>query len=390
MSGARFSIFLSMVLAVWAVMHLYVFWRLASVPWVAEHLSRRALITIAVLLWLSYPLARMLEARRIDAVGLPLEFLSSLWVGTLFLLLAALLVADIATVGGLLLPRLAPRIIGWAALFALALAVIGLVQGLRRPAVRDYEVVMPGLPKARDGMVVVQVSDLHLGTQLGKAWLEDLVAQVQSLKPDLLVVVGDVIDGNVSRVQPLVPVLSKFNAPLGVWAVTGNHEFYAGLEPSVALLESAGFKVLRGAFVEVTPGLVLAGVDDLTAHEQAGGTGDGLGRALTNRPPGATILLSHTPKRLSPAKLQGVNLMLSGHTHNGQLWPFNYLVRLRYPWVGGRYEAAGATVIVCRGTGTWGPRMRLWRPSELVRITLRSAPGASPVLPPSLASEKSN
>ena len=368
-----------MVLAVWAVMHLYVFWRLASVPWVVEHVSRRALILAAGCLWLSYPVGRILESRRMDTVGIPLEFLASLWVGTLFLLFAASLAADFVTAGGWLLPRLAPRITGWAALLALGLAVVALIQGLRPPVVREYEVAMPGLPKERDGTVVVQVSDLHLGTQLGETWLEKLVMRAQSLKPDLLVVVGDVIDGNVSRVQPLVPALSKFNAPLGVWAVTGNHEFYAGLEPSVALLESAGFKVLRGASAEVAPGLVLAGVDDLTAQEQAGGFGDDLARALTNRPTGATILLSHTPKQFSPEDLRGVNLILSGHTHNGQLWPFNYLVKLRYPRVGGRYEAAGATMIVCRGTGTWGPRMRLWRPSELVRITLRSAPGAGSV-----------
>jgi predicted MPP superfamily phosphohydrolase len=154
----------------------------------------------------------------------------------------------------------------------------------------------------------------------------------------------------------------------------------------VNLLKSAGFKLLRGESAEVAPGLVLVGVDDLTAQEQAGLGADGLSRALSNRPPGATILLSHTPIRL-PADLRGVNLVLSGHTHNGQIWPFNYLVKLRYPWVGGRYQAGGVTAIVCRGTGTWGPRMRLWRPSELVRITLRSTPGASPVSSPSLASE---
>ena len=390
MSGARFAIFLSVVLAVWAVMHLYVFWRLTSVPWVVEHFSKRTILLTGCLLWLSYPLARILESNRLDVIGIPLEFLASLWLGTLFLLFAAVLVTDLVTVGGLLLPRLTPRITGWAALTALVFTLVAFVQGLRAPVVREYEVAMPGLPKERDGMVVVQISDLHLGTQIGRGWLEKLVAQVESLQPDLLVVVGDVIDGNVSRVAPFVPVLKKFNAPLGVWAVTGNHEFYAGLEPSVALLESAGFKMLRGASAEVAPGLVLAGVDDLTAQEQAGLGAGGLNQALTNRPPGATILLSHTPKRLAPEETGGVNLMLSGHTHNGQIWPFNYLVKLRYPWVGGRYQAGDTTVIVCRGTATWGPRMRLWRPNELVRITLRSTPGASPVLSPSLASEKSS
>ena len=94
--------------------------------------------------------------------------------------------------------------------------------------------------------------------------------------------------------------------------------------------------------------------------------------ALANRPPGAAILLSHSPLQAGAAAAAGAGLMLSGHTHDGQIWPFGYLVRLSYPLLGGRYEVDGMPVIVCRGTGTWGPRMRLWRPSEILRITLRS------------------
>ena len=95
-------------------------------------------------------------------------------------------------------------------------------------------------------------------------------------------------------------------------------------------------------------------------------------KALSGRPPGATVFLSHTPWETEKAAGAGAGLMLSGHTHGGQIWPFSYMVRLRYPLLGGRYDVNGMTVIVCRGTGTWGPRMRLWRPGEILRITLRS------------------
>jgi predicted MPP superfamily phosphohydrolase len=122
----------------------------------------------------------------------------------------------------------------------------------------------------------------------------------------------------------------------------------------------------------VAAGLVLAGVDDLTARQQLGREDHPLERALANRPSGATILLSHSPWQADVAARLGAGLMLSGHTHNGQLWPFNYLVGLKYPLLGGRYDVGGMSVIVSRGTGTWGPRMRLWRPGEIVRITLRS------------------
>jgi hypothetical protein len=114
----------------------------------------------------------------------------------------------------------------------------------------------------------------------------------------------------------------------------------------------------------------LAGVDDFTALRRAADRRDSLSVALTGRPPGATILLSHTPWQAERAASAGVGLMLSGHTHGGQIWPFGYLTGLIYPLLQGRYEVDGTTVIVCRGTGVWGPRMRLWRPSEILRVTL--------------------
>jgi hypothetical protein len=133
--------------------------------------------------------------------------------------------------------------------------------------------------------------------------------------------------------------------------------------------------VLRDEWTEAVPGLVLAGVDDLTARRQAGlGGGDPVGRSLAGRPAnGATIFLSHTPWRAEQAARLGAGLMLSGHTHAGQLFPFGFLVKLQYPLLAGTYHVEGMPVVVCRGTGTWGPRMRLFSRCEIVRITLRAA-----------------
>ena len=144
------------------------------------------------------------------------------------------------------------------------------------------------------------------------------------------------------------------------------------------LFEEAGFQVLRDRWAEVRPGFVVAGVDDLTRRRRSGRLGDPVTEALSGRPPGATILLSHTPWKAEQAADAGVGLMLSGHTHGGQIWPFSYLTRLIYPLLGGRYNVNGMTVIVCRGTGTWGPRMRLWRPGEILRVTLRQRPSQTP------------
>jgi hypothetical protein len=368
----RIAAFLTVALGIWAAMHGYVCWRLASVPWVAAHLSRRALVGTAAALWASYPLARFLNARRLETVGRPLEFVAANWIGVLFVLFSTLGIADGVMLGGWLLPGPAPLIRGWAGGVALVLSVVGLVQGLRPPVVREYAVRLAGLPRERDGLVLVGISDLHLGTLIGGPWMARLVGRVNGLRPDVVLIAGDLVDGEVGPLEPLLPVLKTLRAPLGVWAVTGNHEFYAGLDRSVRLLEAAGYTVLRDRWTEIVPGLVVAGVDDLGARRQFGCPDRPVEKALANRPPGAAILLSHSPWQADAAAAGGAGLMLSGHTHDGQIWPFGYIVRLSYPLLGGRYEVGGMPVIVCRGTGTWGPRMRLWRPGEIVRITLRS------------------
>ena len=144
-------------------------------------------------------------------------------------------------------------------------------------------------------------------------------------------------------------------------------------------MEEIGFQLLRNRWAEVRPGLVLAGVDDLTSWHRAGKGGDPVSQALEGRPPGATIFLSHTPWETEKAASAGVGLMLAAHTHGGQIWPFSYLVRRRYPLLEGRHEVDGMPVIVCRGTGTWGPRMRLWRPGEILRVTLRGTKVGNPL-----------
>ena len=137
------------------------------------------------------------------------------------------------------------------------------------------------------------------------------------------------------------------------------------------MFEKAGFKLLRNQWEEVRKGLVISGVEDLTPRYRRGDSTDTITKALSGRPAGATILLCHSPLDAEKAAKAGAGLMLSGHTHGGQIWPFDYLVRSRYPLLEGRYDVDGMTVIVCRGTGTWGPRMRLWHPGEILHVTLR-------------------
>ena len=233
---------------------------------------------------------------------------------------------------------------------------------------------MLGLPTPADGTVLVVASDLHLGSMLGRRWATARAAQFSELRPDLILLVGDIFEGEKETHAAWIPVLQQFRAPRGVFAVTGNHEFYAQPEPILDAFRQAGFRVLRDEHVEALPGLIVAGVDD-PAFRKKGRRDQAIAmdQAFANRPNGATIFLSHTPVLEERAAQMGAGLMLSGHTHNGQIWPFQYFVRIAFRLVTGRYDVNGMTAIVGRGTGTWGPRMRLWKRSEIVRITLRSA-----------------
>jgi predicted MPP superfamily phosphohydrolase len=350
-------------------MHLYVFSRAASVPFVKRLVPRKILIGTGFILWVMFFLGRVIGHGGTGVLAGILEFLGMNWMAVLFLIFVSLLAIDLVTLFGFLVPRLSPSLRGWALLFGLGISAIALFQGLRPPVVEKYEVSLPGLPEAMDGTVLVALSDMHLGSQLGERWLAARIAQVNAQRPDLVVLLGDIFEGHGPPKDELITTFKGLSAPLGIWAVPGNHEFHRGGDMS--LFERESFRLLRNGWAQVRPGLVLSGVDDLTSRRRRGQGGDPLSLALLGRPPGATILLSHTPWQAERAAKAGVGLMLSGHTHGGQIWPFDYLVRKRYPLFEGRYEVNGMTVIVCRGTGTWGPRMRLWRPSEILRVTLR-------------------
>lgn len=361
----------SILISVCTVMQLYVFWRIASVPLITAHLSRSLLVGIGVVMWAIFFLGRVYGHHSTGALAVTLEFLGMNWMGALLLLFVSLLATDLVTGFGFLLPRAAPSLRGWALVAAAILTAIALFQGMRPPVVKPYEVRLSGLPDKMDGTVLVAMSDLHIGSLLGNRWLASRVAQVREQQPDIVVLLGDIFEGHDPPSAAIKATMRGLAAPLGVWSVTGNHEFHGRRNRNRGLPEVSGFQWLRNRWAEVRPGFVLAGVDDLTSMHRAGLSDDLISKSLSGRPPGATVLLSHTPWQAEKAAAAGAGLMLSGHTHGGQIWPLGYLTRRVYPLLAGRYEVDGMPVIVCRGTGTWGPRMRLWHPGEILRVTLR-------------------
>jgi len=368
------SLFIFVALFIWAGMNGYVFWRLSSLPIVASYVPVWAVWCAAAVCWLSLPVSRWFGGFGFPGVSAVVEVFAMTWLGILFLLFVSLLAIDCVTLGGFFFAAYVAKIRLVGVGLALAVAVVAVFQGHRAPVVNEQEVTLPGLPRERDGLKILFISDLHLGGQIGTAWLRDLTGRIPSLAPDLIAVGGDLVDHDISRVQGMVAELSALHAPLGVWAVLGNHDFFGGAEKSSEIMRAAGFRVLRDESDVAIPGLRIAGVDDLGVRGRSKPVEPSIRSALQLVRPGkeGCVLLSHTPVGMDEAASAAAGLMLCGHTHGGQIWPFNYLVAMRYPELVGRFKHETMTLLISRGAGTWGPRMRLWKPGEILLITLRA------------------
>ena len=216
----------------------------------------------------------------------------------------------------------------------------------------------------------LQVSDLHLGLLNREGALKRVVSRLKELEPDLLVATGDMVDAQLDHLDGLSDLWGEINPPLGKFAVTGNHEVYAGLGQSLEFLRGSGFTVLRNESRDVGDILTLAGVDD----DQVRSSPTDESGLLGSRPQGFfTVLLKHRPS-VSPGALGRFDLQLSGHTHLGQIFPFRFLTGLQYPRQNGLYDLpGGAKLYTSRGTGTWGPPMRVLAPPELTVFEVRRA-----------------
>ena len=369
------SVFGTLLTIIFSLFHFYAFQRLGALPILQKYIPPKIWHIIGFAFFFLFLVCRMIPLG--GWLGDASDAFFQHWGASMFLLSGCLLISDIIACAGYLIKKNSlPNVRAGAALLGLILIVAAHIQGLRAPTVTEYDVTVDTLPKSLNGAVIVALSDLHIGEPLiGADWLKDAVSIVQSQNPDMIVLVGDLFERNCAGRTDLTPALKTLSAPLGVWAVRGNHDTVRPnrADATGGLLSSAGIRLLSNECALVAEGLLIAGVDDLTSSGRTSGEGEtNVEKALSNRPSGiATIYLSHSPLLVEPAAKKGVRLMLSGHTHNGQIWPFGYITKTRYPYLYGRYDIDGMTLIVSRGAGAWGPRMRLWSPGEIVRITLR-------------------
>ena len=251
------------------------------------------------------------------------------------------------------------------------ISLISLINGLQPPRVKRLTIPMKELPQELSGFSIVQLSDIHLESYTSKNRIAYLIDTVNRLKPDLIVITGDLTDVRDSRDNgSFCEQFKRLKSTHGVLAITGNHEFYSGIDNFYDLAKCANIKVLRNESVTISGSLQIIGLDDDTA-KQFGGKGPDLDSTIkTCDPAKPVILLYHRPVRFDNAVQKGVDLQLSGHTHAGQIPPMDLLVWLIYKYPFGLHKNNDSFIYTTTGTGHWGPPMRFLSRSEIVHFTL--------------------
>ncbi|MFI9788349.1 metallophosphoesterase [Kitasatospora sp. NPDC051984] len=376
------ALFTALVVPALAAVHYWVWRRVVRDTTAPRGWPRRAgtalLVLLGLLLVAAPPADGALPKPLAQAVGWP----GFVWMAGILYLGFALLVAE--AVRPLLLraarrgaPDLDPsrrlfvnRSLALAAGAAAAATVgYGAATALGPPTIKRLTVPLARLDPRADGFRIAVVSDIHLNSLVGRARARQIADLVNGTRPDLIAVVGDLVeDAGVAEFGPQVAPLARLSAPYGAYFVTGNHEHYSGARQWIDFVRGLGLRPLVNERVAL-PGFDLAGVND------ASGTDEGLGpdyaAALDGRDPGrAVVLLAHQPVQVHEAVKHGVDLQLSGHTHGGQLWPFNHLSRLANPAVAGLHRFGDTLLYVTRGTGFWGPPVRLGAEPDITVITL--------------------
>lgn len=259
---------------------------------------------------------------------------------------------------------------GAAAAAAVGTVGYGTYGVLRGPKVKRVTVPLAKLPRAAHGYRIAVVSDVHLGPVLGRGFAQKVVDTINATQPDLIAVVGDLVDGSVKDLGPAAAPLAQLRARHGSYFVTGNHEYFSGAEQWVEEVRRLGITPLENARREM-PYFDLAGVNDVAGEDE--GQGPDFAKALGDRDTArACVLLAHQPVQIQDAVEHGVDLQLSGHTHGGQLWPGNLIASGANPTLAGLDRYGDTQLYVSRGAGAWGPPTRVGAPSDITLIELAS------------------
>jgi hypothetical protein len=391
-----FAIFLAVTLLVVGGMHYYIWTRLVRDTDVGE--PWRRLLTIGIVAAaVAVPASFFLMRARAGALTDGFVLGAMLWMGVAFFLLSTLVVVDILRLTSWGLGALtdwlrhapespadperrllvARAVAGGAVLVAGGAAAFSVSSALGDPEIHEVPVRMARLPRQLSGLSIAQITDLHIGRTIGEEEVRRVVTATNALRPDVIALTGDFVDGSVRMLEASVAPLAALSARYGVFFVTGNHEYYSGASAWVEHLRKLGVRVLRNERVVIGDrgaSIDLAGIDDWRSAGMVPGHGPDLAAAIAGRDPDRSlVLLAHQPRGVEAAAQAGVELQVSGHTHGGQIFPFTLATALVYPYLHGLYQVAdgnGSQIFVSRGTGFWGPPMRLGSPPEIAHIVL--------------------
>jgi hypothetical protein len=376
----RFIIFLAVFISIYSSFHLYAFLKLRRA--LSLHLRAGAIIAVFMAFMVAAPiLIRTAERHGFELCARFLAHIGYTWMGFLFVFVSVAFVLDIYRFlihGGrqILAVDLSAITLSqqYSFYIAVLLAVIITVYGaFEAISIRTEHVTIRSekIPKYADRTRIVQISDVHLGLMVGEKRMARILNRVRAAKPDILVSTGDLFDGQMDSLAGLASMLKEIPTTYGKFAITGNHEFYAGLDRFLDFAEKAGFIVLQQESLNVSGWLNIAGVDDVTA-KRYGQTKNVSEKALLAKlPPGQfTLLLKHRPwvDEETPGLF---DLQLSGHTHKGQIFPFSLITMIYYPHIAGlRHLEKNSRLYVSRGSGTWGPPIRFLAAPEVTLIEL--------------------
>jgi len=362
-------LFVLTFLGVYSAMHALVFW--------GFHPLLRGHPALPTLTWvwmgfmiLSPILVRLLERSGWETAARGLAWVGYAWMGMVFLAFSAFAVLGCWELLILILRKLLPSLPslslhGAVSALIVLFAVLGTVfYGFQEASdlrVEKVRLTTPKLPPGSGVLKIVQVSDLHLGLIHREEALAPIISRIRELQPDMLVATGDIVDAQINHLEELSVLWRKLDPPLGKFAVTGNHEYYAGLKQALEFLERSGFTVLRNRHQGVGQHLEVAGVDDPARGNRIDEV-----PVLNSIGKGRFVLfLKHRP-RFNENAAGLFDLQLSGHAHRGQIFPFRFLTGLEYPMQNGLYPLpGGAHLYASRGTGTWGPPIRVGSPPEI-------------------------
>jgi uncharacterized protein len=365
------------------LLHLYMAWRL--IPDVPLGTAGMAAIGFLIMLPLvALPFAEYARRNKQDPCAdqlagagfLAMGFFSSLLILTL--LRDLVLIGGFAVTGSVIQLSWVAQVRHWSAVavpaLAVAITLVGYMNARRRARVITIEVPIAGLPAPLHGFSIAQITDLHVGATIKRNYVERIVEAVNALDADMIAVTGDMVDGSVGRLAPHTEPLGRLTARHGTFFVTGNHEYYSGAHAWIEEMKRLGLAVLLNEHVVIEHDgaeLVIAGVTDLSAHHfDASHRSDPI-RAVAGAPLSSIkVLLAHQPRTALAAAKAGYHLQLSGHTHGGQFFPWNYVVKLFQPFTTGLYRLDELWLYVSRGTGYWGPPKRFGAPSEITHLRL--------------------